>query len=628
MKLYDIISFDHYTIKSKIIILTIIGIFIFVLILIQDNYIKEKDYNIELWAARTAEINDLIIKNLSEIYSKIEIWPVEYPLFDRVTYVDIAFSFISGSTDKHATTKIKNTKTITTGGDSKTLKIEFVWSKQDAVKLSNSQNIELQQYHHKIQMAEGIMNIMIDSKCVQLNYQGFPSWHNKITINPPDTIRSLLQKKCQEGQTYAWPKSIIPDYYKWDNNPDTNLNYENLPGIKYPDYDMTNYGRCVNGSIIQFKCPSEMVYVGCGKCVYCTPDVYNCLINMHTGSGIYTIPLSNEQSSYYDCIQKPPYTKKITCAPFSFYKESKCTPVVHNICENTFTDKALPSLFINEPGYENSFVNCAQPQNPTLIKCGEIGLNKNKTKCDDGLDYVYNSSVDSFTLKPFLIECQQIDKKTKECKRKTRAKLITRREYVYKSINRSDSTKYDRNMDVYIEYEIPEFYFTNGDMKICKSFRDCMELFKKSKIRVQCPILNNKMQFYNLSVFIDFFKNSGAIGSTDLILSYGVPEILTANEHKQISEMAIVYAGTLVDKSRVYVCDNHSDFKICEDYAVLSVPPNAYWCNARSDNVIQTSHPEMTSDPNKFYVKDVITKNLSNDNIFGYFGLSNPVHDL
>lgn len=628
MNLRNLFIFTKYSTKIKCIILATIAIIIVTSKIITNNYMKDIDRNMELWIMRATEINELVNKSFSDIYLKLKVSPEEYPVFITITFTNITFFLKTRIINNDGLKTIENKKqTIDLLGiQNKTVKIEFVWKKQNKIKLTSEQN-----YRYQLQMAEGIVNVTIDEQCIKFEYQGLPRWHKKITIQPPDTIRHLLKTKCREGQTFAWPKNnnnpIIGKYtLNTYNNLDDDLNYENLPGIKHLNYELTTYGKCVNGSIKQMQCPPFSIYSGQGRCVFCPKDVYKCLTNMHMGTGIYTIPVDKEQSSYYNCIRTAPYIDKKTCNSFSLYDGQKCSLVISNICENTYTNKSLPPIFTNEPNYKNAFINCVQPQNPILIKCDERGLNKTGTDCISEFNYTYTLSSETFTLKPFFIERLKFDNKTGNLLEKIRAKIITKKEYIYKSINRSDPNQYDRNMDVYCEYEIPEYYFLDEKKIQCTSFKDCRELFKKPKIRVRCPALDDSLKFYSLSVYIHINNTSNAINTTDLILAYGPPEILTADEYVQIHEMAVVYAGSPINKSEVYVYNNDiGEFKIATTFPTLSGLTDAYWCDTKWSgrntkfDIYQITNSRMTSDPSKFHVKDVITKRiLSENNRFGF----------
>lgn len=627
MKFSEIFIFEKYTTKTKYIVFILI-VLILILKINTVYYTNEMDYNKNLWIARTTEINELVSKRLLEIYSKIKCVPEEYPIFIEITYIDITF-FMKPSINNSMNENGKKITVNLSGLYDKTIKIELVWQKKDAVKLSqlNNQHKTLNRYTCQIQMAEGIVDVAIDEQYIQFHYNALPFWHKKIAIEPPQTIRHLLRTKCREGQTYAWPKNVSIDKYTWNNNPDDDINYKNLPGLHHPEYDLTTYGKCINGSIKQMKCPLNSVYNGGGNCTSCSAEVYTCLTNMVLKTGTYTVPTDKEQSSYYDCIRMAPYVEKKTCETFFLYDGRKCSPAVHDLCRGTYTNKPLPSIFSNEWTYKNSFINCSQPHKPILMKCNETGLNENGTDCKENCYYTYVRSTETFTLKTFLIERNKIDIQSGKTIETLRARIITKREYVYKSIDRSNAKKYNKNIDVYCEYDIPEYYFSSKDrsLKYCTSFRDCRELFKKPKIRVKCPDLDDRLKFCCLSVYVNIDDTSGAIDKCDLTLSYGPPEILTVEEKTQINEMAIVYAGSPVEKSKVYACEDHVNFKISEKYPTLTNPTEAYWCENKWTktetifDVFRITNPKMTSNPNEFRVKETILREiLPENNSFGY----------
>lgn len=144
--------------------------------------------------------------------------------------------------------------------------------------------------------------------------------------------------------------------------------------------------------------------------------------------------------------------------------------------------------------------------------------------------------------------------------------LILIREWVYKSIDRTNEKYYDEKIDLYAEYWMP-------DKKGYYTFRDCKSYFGNNHIRVTCPALKNVFKFIKFSICINVNANENP--KADLDILYTEPEIIQ-DEHSEIAIAlnmnSFIFTSSIRDKNRIYSYDFFKQKFIVQPTNILSKP--------------------------------------------------------
>lgn len=397
---------------------------------------------------------------------------------------------------------------------------------------------------YKFDWDTGIMNVINVNKLRDGDVtvtNGILTIKGKSTKLIEPDVSTMLENECVNGSTF--PRPLIGSGINNMNQLiaiDGLLNERWIPGVNEQGLSLNEYGVCVNGTPEWKTCEKSDVYIGSGKCLYVDFSVHRCMNHIAETPGmILEIPDADNECTYIRCVDTYPYAKRYECPLFMIHDGTSCKHV--NWCEPNKASVPIPIKFRTNPMYMNSFVSCVNPSDPKLITC-KLGLANDLVSCNNGTVYEYVNEPESFELKSFRICRREIDVATGTVVSEKRARMKMAKEYIYKSVDR-ESPKYSKQFDMYIEYQIPEFYFSDltGEYIECKTFRDCHSIFKRNGLRVYSAALKTYLKFCALSVSVKIDINHIIDTNVDLSVSYSIPSVLTEIEFKTIQQIQTIY---------------------------------------------------------------------------------------